>query len=67
LKQLVEFIHEILDTVEDIMIKYLLFQGDGDIPEFDLDMMDNPSKCDAGYYFTLRESDIWNKSRIRMM
>jgi hypothetical protein len=67
LKQLVEFIHETLDTAEGIMAKHLLFQGDGDIPEFDLDVVDNPSKCDAGYYFALRESDAWNKSRVRMV
>jgi hypothetical protein len=67
LKQLVEFIHETLDTAEGIMAKHLLFQGDGDIPEFDLDVVDNPSKRDAGYYFAFRESDAWNKSRVRMV
>jgi hypothetical protein len=67
LKQLVEFIHEMLNTAEGIMAKHLLFQGDGDIPEFDLNVIDNPSKHDAGYYFALRESDAWNKARVRMM
>jgi hypothetical protein len=64
---LVEFIHEILDITEGIMTKYLFFQGDGDIPEFDLDVIDNPSKYNTGYYFVLRESDTWNKIRVRMI
>jgi hypothetical protein len=67
LKQLIGFIHEMLDTAEGIMAKHLLFQGDGDIPEFDLDMVDNPSKRDTGYYFALSESDAWNKSRVKMV
>src|SRR5205807_567261 len=58
---------EMLDTVEGIMAKHLLFQGDRDIPLFDLNVIDNPSKRDAGYYFVLRESDAWNKSRVRMV
>ena len=67
LKELVEFIHEMLNAAEGIMAKHLLFQGDEDIPEFDLEVTDNPSKHDAGYYFALRESDAWNKSRVRMV
>ena len=67
LKELIEFIHELLNTAEEIMAKRLLFEVDGDIPEFDLEVMDNPSKHDAGYYFALRESDAWNKSRVRMV
>lgn len=56
-----------LNAAEGIMAKHLLFQLDGDIPEFDLDAVDNPSKHDAGYYFALLESDGWNKSRVRMV
>ena len=49
------------------MAKHLLFQVDGDISEFDLDVTDNPSKHDAGYYFGLWESDAWNKARVKMV
>jgi hypothetical protein len=57
LKELVEFIHELLNIAEGIMAKHLLFQADEDISEFDLEIMDNPSKHDAEYYFVLQESD----------
>jgi len=67
LKELVDFIHELLNITEGIMSKRLLFQVDGDIPEFDLDVPDNSSNHDAGYYFGLRESDAWNKARVRMV
>src|ERR1700738_4086958 len=67
LKELVEFIHELLNVAEGIMAKYLLFQPDGEIPEFNLDITDNPSKHEAGYYFALRESEAWNKARVRMV
>ena len=49
------------------MAKHLLFQVDRDISEFDLNVTDNPSKHDAGYYFGLRESDAWNKAQVRML
>jgi hypothetical protein len=67
LKELVEFIHELLNIAEGIMAKYLLFQPDGEIPEFNLDVTDNSSKYEAGYYFALRESEAWNKARVRMV
>ena len=67
LKELVEFIHELLNIAEGIMAKHLLFQGDWEIPEFDLDVTDDPSKHEAGYYFALRESEAWNTSRVRMV
>lgn len=67
LKELVAFIHELLNVAEGIMGKDLLFQQDGDMPEFDLEVTDNPSKHDAGYYFALRESDAWNKARVKMV
>ena len=57
LKDLVGFIHELLNSAEVTMAKHLLFQVDGDILEFDLNITDNPSKYDAGYYFGLQESD----------
>ena len=57
LKNLVEFIHELLNIVEVTIAKHLLFQVNGDIPEFDLNVTDNSSKHDAGYYFGLQESD----------
>ena len=49
------------------MFKHLLFQQNGDIPEFDTSVPDNPSKHDAGYYFGVRQTDAWNKARIRMI
>ena len=61
------FIHELLNTAEGIMANDLLFQQDEDMPEFDLEVIDNPGKHDAGYYFALRESDAWNKARVRMV
>ena len=67
LKELVAFIHELLNTAEQIMAHDLLFQQDEDMPEFDLEVMDNPARHDAGYYFALRESDAWNKARVRMV
>jgi len=62
LKDLIAFIHELLNVVEEIMAKRFLLQVDEDILEVDLDVTDNPSKHDAGYYFGLRESDAWNKA-----
>ena len=49
------------------MAKYLLFQVDEGIPEFNLDITDNPSKHEAGYYFALRESKAWHRARVRMV
>ena len=49
LKELVDFIHELLNIAKGIMAKHLLFQSDDEIPEFNLDVIDNPSKHKAGY------------------
>ena len=57
MKKLVEFIHELLNIAEVIMIKHLLFQVNRYISEFDLNVTDNSSQHDAGYYFGLWESD----------
>src|SRR5579859_773521 len=62
LKDLIAFIHELLQIAEVTMAKRLLFQVDEDIPEFNLEVTDNPSNHDAGYYFGLREPDAWNKA-----
>jgi hypothetical protein len=67
LQHLIEFIHELLNIAEGIMSKHLLFQQDSEIPEFDFDVTDNPSKHEAGYYFALRESEAWSKARVRML
>ena len=67
MKELVDFIHELLNIAEGIMARHLLFQVNQDIPEFDLEVTDNPGKHDAGYYFALRESDGWDKARVRMV
>ena len=53
LKDLIEFIHELLNIAEVTMTKHLLFQVNGDISEFDLDVTDNFSKHETGYYFGL--------------
>ena len=67
MKQLVTFIHELLKRAEEIMSNHLLFQCDGEIPEFDLSVIDNPSMHDSGYYFGLQQTDAWNKARTRMI
>lgn len=67
MQQLIEFIHELLDCAEKIMSKHLLFQDNGEIPEFDLSVVDNPSMHDSGYYFAVREANAWNKARTRMI
>lgn len=67
MKQLVEFIHELLAHVEKIMSEHLLFQCDGEIPEFDLSVIDNPSMHDSGYYFGIQQMNAWNKARTRMI
>jgi hypothetical protein len=67
MKQLVTFIHELLQRAEEIMSKHLLFQQDGEIPEFDLSVIDNPSMHESGYYFGLQQTDAWNKARVRMI
>ena len=57
LKDLIAFIHELLNVAEATMAKRLFFQVDEDVPEFDLEVTDNPSNHDVGYYFGLREPD----------
>src|SRR5436853_7270115 len=49
LKNLVGFIHELLNIAEVTMAKHLLFQVAGGIAEFDVNVRDTPSKHDAGY------------------
>jgi hypothetical protein len=67
MQQLVDFIHELLAHAEKIMSEHLLFQRDGEIPEFDLSVIDNPSIHESGYYFGLQLTDAWNKARTRMI
>ena len=67
MQQLIDFIHELLKCAEEIMSEYLLFEQDGNIPEFDLSQIDNPSMHDAGYYFGLRQTNAWIKARTRMI
>ena len=67
LQQLVNFIHDLLNIAENILSRHLLFQQDETMLEFNLNVVDNPSKHDAGYYFALREPDAWNKARVRMI
>jgi hypothetical protein len=57
LRQLVEFIHELLDVMEEIVAKRLLFQADGTIPESDLNIIDDPSNHESGYYFGVLSVD----------
>jgi alkyl hydroperoxide reductase subunit AhpF len=54
---LIEFIHELLNIAEITMANHLLFQVNGDISKFDLNVIDNLSKHDTDYYFELWESD----------
>jgi len=63
LDRLVEFAHDVLDSVEDIMAKRLLFQDDSHIPECNLDVMDDNSNHESGYYFGLHDRDGWRKGR----
>ena len=67
MEELIQFIHELLNIAEKIISEHLLFQENSDIPEFDTTIPDNPSRHDAGYYFGLRQTDAWNKARIRMI
>jgi hypothetical protein len=67
LRQMVEFIHELLDVTEEIVAKRLLFQEDGTIPESDLNIIDDPSNHESGYYFSVQKSEAWKKARIRMI
>ena len=67
MNQLMNFVHELLAHAEKIMSEHLLFQRDGQIPEFDLSAIDNPSMHDSGYYFGLKQTDAWNKARTRMI
>jgi hypothetical protein len=55
--QMVEFIHKLLDVAEELMAKHLLFQEDGNIPESDLDIIDDPSNHESGYYFGVQKSE----------
>jgi hypothetical protein len=64
---MVEFIHELLNTAEEIMSKQLLFQEDGNLPECYLNIIDDPSNHESGYYFGVNESDAWKKALIRML
>ena len=49
LRQMVEFIHELLDVMEEIVAKRLLFQVDGTIPESDLNIINDPSNHESNY------------------
>ena len=46
---MVEFIHELLDVMEEIVAKRLLFQVDGTIPESDLNIINDPSNHESNY------------------
>jgi hypothetical protein len=67
MEELIQFIHELLNIAEKIMSEHLLFHDNGDIPELDTSVPDNPSRHDTGYYFGVRETNAWNKARIRMI
>jgi hypothetical protein len=67
LRQMVEFIHKLLDVTEEIVAKRLLFQEDGTIPESDLNIIDDPSNHESGYYFGVQKSEAWKQARIRMI
>jgi hypothetical protein len=50
MQQLINFIHELLNHVEQILSQHLLFQQNENIPEFNLSQIDNPSMHDVRYY-----------------
>ena len=67
LENLKVFVEETITLAEKMMSRDLLFQTDGSIPEFDLEMIDDPSNHEAGYYFAHRDSQGWKKTRSRML
>jgi hypothetical protein len=67
LAQLVDFVHNMLDSAEEIMTKHLLFQDNVHMPECDLDVIDNPSNHESGYYFGVRYSNAWRKAQLAMI
>ena len=63
-----QFVHDLLARAEEIMVRQLLFGDQGGLPAMDLrDMIDNPNRREAGYYFALEKADAVNKSRQRML
>ena len=63
-----QFLFQIIDMAEDILIKGLLFRTDGSLPDFNLwENQDDMSSMIAGYYFGRKEVDDWSKYRRAML
>src|SRR5437762_14351152 len=56
-----EFANELISSAEEILSQRLLFLEDGRLPEVDLNVVDDPSKHEAGHYFALDEADAWER------
>jgi len=52
---------------EGILSQRLLFREDRDLPEIDLNVIDDPSNHEAGHYFILDEADTWKKGWTGMI
>jgi hypothetical protein len=62
----IEFVEDILTAMENLLSKQL-FMKDGDLPEIDLNVLDDPSNHDSGHYWVLDSENAWGKSRARVM
>jgi hypothetical protein len=61
-----EFVQGLLKTVEHLLSQQL-FMKEGNLPEIDLSMLDDPSNHDAGHYWVLDEEKAWQKACARVM
>jgi hypothetical protein len=64
---LISFVDELLDSAEAILATKLLFDVDKSIPEFNLQVIDDPSNHNAGHYFLFDEPDGTRNGCQRMM
>jgi hypothetical protein len=62
----IEFVEEILSELEKLLSQQL-FMEDGQLPEVDLTVVDDPNNHDAGHYWVLSDADAWPRARTGMM
>jgi hypothetical protein len=62
----IEFVEEILKELEKLLSQQL-FMKDGQLPEVDLTIVDDPSNHDAGHYWVLSDADAWPRARTGMI
>lgn len=67
MENLKTFVLETIDMAEGMMSEHLLFQSDGSLPEFDLEIIDDPSEHEADYYFAHSVLNGWRKAQTRMI